>query len=144
MNQQTKSKNHLFSPHTDQCIYCGKSAQDDAIENTPCPSDGALNPIPLKAQANPRETIRPCFAPEQEEAVRNFLDTWNLSMPYHEIGSALNCGECNAPHQMLVAFGATQAAQALIQAHVAGDDEGDDPEHVRIKAELASQGHPLK
>ena len=34
MNQQTKSNNHLFSPHTDQCIYCGKSAQDDAIENT--------------------------------------------------------------------------------------------------------------
>src|SRR5437773_66219 len=28
---------HLFSPHTDQCIYCGQSAADDAVENTPCP-----------------------------------------------------------------------------------------------------------
>src|ERR1022692_886471 len=39
MNQPSKPKTHLFSPHTDQCIYCGKSAQDDAIENTPCGSD---------------------------------------------------------------------------------------------------------
>jgi hypothetical protein len=39
MNQQNKPRTHLFSPHTDQCIYCGKSAQDDAIENTPCGSD---------------------------------------------------------------------------------------------------------
>jgi hypothetical protein len=30
---------HLFSPHTDQSIYCGKDAQDDAIETTPCGSD---------------------------------------------------------------------------------------------------------
>ena len=35
-NQPNKPRTHLFSPHTDQCIYCGKSAQDDAIENTPC------------------------------------------------------------------------------------------------------------
>jgi hypothetical protein len=39
MNKPSKPKTHLFSPHTDQCIYCGKSAQDDAIENTPCGSD---------------------------------------------------------------------------------------------------------
>ncbi len=39
MNQQNNPRTHLFSPHTDQCIYCGKSAQDDAIENTPCGSD---------------------------------------------------------------------------------------------------------
>jgi hypothetical protein len=36
---QPRRREHLFSPHTDQCIYCGKSAQDDAIENTPCGSD---------------------------------------------------------------------------------------------------------
>ena len=29
-------KNHLFSRYTDQCVYCGKSAADDCIENTPC------------------------------------------------------------------------------------------------------------
>jgi hypothetical protein len=39
MNQPNKPQTHLFSPHTDQCIYCGQSAQDDAIENTPCGSD---------------------------------------------------------------------------------------------------------
>jgi hypothetical protein len=39
MNQQNKPRTHLFSPHADQCIYCGKSAQDHAIENTPCGSD---------------------------------------------------------------------------------------------------------
>lgn len=39
MNTPNKPSTHLFSPHTDQCIYCGKSAQDDAIENTPCGSD---------------------------------------------------------------------------------------------------------
>ncbi len=32
-------KDHAFSPHTDLCINCGKSAQDDAIENTACGSD---------------------------------------------------------------------------------------------------------
>jgi hypothetical protein len=37
--QPSKPRQHVFSPHTDQCIYCGKSAQDDAIENTPCGSD---------------------------------------------------------------------------------------------------------
>ena len=39
MNQKNKPRTHLFSPHTDQCIYCGKSAEDDAIENTSCGSD---------------------------------------------------------------------------------------------------------
>ena len=39
MNQQNKPRTHLFSPHTDQCIYCGKSAEDDAIENIACGSD---------------------------------------------------------------------------------------------------------
>ncbi len=38
-NQADRPKEHTFSPHTDLCIYCGKSAQDDAIENTPCGSD---------------------------------------------------------------------------------------------------------
>ena len=38
---QGKRRDHLFSPHTDLCIYCGQSAQDDAIENTPCGSDRA-------------------------------------------------------------------------------------------------------
>ncbi|MGO9199196.1 MAG: hypothetical protein ACLQM8_01495 [Limisphaerales bacterium] len=37
--QPSKPRQHVFSPHTDQCIYCGKSAQDDAIENTACGSD---------------------------------------------------------------------------------------------------------
>ena len=39
MNQPNKPKGHLLSPHTDLCVYCGKNAQDDAIENTPCSSD---------------------------------------------------------------------------------------------------------
>jgi hypothetical protein len=39
MNQPNKHRTHLFSPHTDQCIYCGKSAEDDAIGNTPCGCD---------------------------------------------------------------------------------------------------------
>ena len=39
MNQPNRPRTHLFSPHTDQCIYCGKSAEDDAIENTPCGAD---------------------------------------------------------------------------------------------------------
>ena len=32
---QLERREHLFSPHTDQCVYCLKSAQVDAIENTP-------------------------------------------------------------------------------------------------------------
>jgi hypothetical protein len=39
MKKPNKPKTHLFSPHADQCIYCSKSAQDDAIENIPCGSD---------------------------------------------------------------------------------------------------------
>jgi hypothetical protein len=30
-------RKHLFSPHTHVCVRCGQHAQDDAIENTPCP-----------------------------------------------------------------------------------------------------------
>lgn len=29
-------REHLFSPHTHLCNYCGKSADDDAVENSPC------------------------------------------------------------------------------------------------------------
>ncbi len=36
LKDRNKRRTHLFSPHTDQCIYCGKSARDDAIEKTPC------------------------------------------------------------------------------------------------------------
>jgi hypothetical protein len=46
MNQTNEPKTHLFSPHTDLCIYCGKSAADDAIENTPC---GCNEPAPCEA-----------------------------------------------------------------------------------------------
>ena len=73
---------------------------------------------------------------DQKRAIGNFIDTWNLSMPYHDIGSALNCGECNALFALLMAFNAPEAAEALLQAHVAGDDEGDDPKHFRMKAGL--------
>jgi hypothetical protein len=38
-NQPCEPKTHLFSPHTDLCVNCGQSAQDDAIENTPCGDD---------------------------------------------------------------------------------------------------------
>ena len=43
MNKPNKPRTHLFSPHTDQCIYCGKSAEDDAIESTPCGSDQPIS-----------------------------------------------------------------------------------------------------
>jgi hypothetical protein len=47
-NKRTRPqrREHLFSPHTDQCVYCGKSAVDDAIENTPC---GCDDPLPCEA-----------------------------------------------------------------------------------------------
>ena len=53
-----RPKAHLFSPHTDQCVYCGKSAQDDAIENTPCSggrSEPPTTPNP-KGSATKRKT----------------------------------------------------------------------------------------
>jgi hypothetical protein len=83
------------------------------------------------------------FTRAQEIAVRHFIDVWDLSMPYHDIGAALNCGECNALYQMLVAFGSTGADRALMEAHVAGDDEGDDPAHVHFKADLKLEDQSL-
>jgi len=77
------------------------------------------------------------FTRFQEIVVRNFIDVWDLSMPYHDMGAALNCGECNALHEMLIAFGATQAALALMEAHLAGDDEGDAAAQVSFKAHLS-------
>jgi hypothetical protein len=87
-------------------------------------------------QPKPSVTQPAQFTRVQEIVVRHFIDMWNLSMPYHDIGAALNCGECNALHEMLLAFNATEAAQALMDAHVAGDDEGDDPKHFRLKTTL--------
>ena len=46
MNQPNEPKTHLFSPHTDLCIYCGKSAPDAAIDNLPC---GCDEPPPCEA-----------------------------------------------------------------------------------------------
>jgi hypothetical protein len=34
-------REHLFSPHTSLCIYCGQNAQDDAIDSLPCGYDEA-------------------------------------------------------------------------------------------------------
>lgn len=34
-------KEHLFSTETHNCIKCGISAGDDAVENTPCPKGGS-------------------------------------------------------------------------------------------------------
>ena len=79
---------------------------------------------------NPTQKIEFHFTQVQEAAVRNFIQVWNLSMPYHDIGPALNCGETNALHGMLLAFGAIEAADALMAAHVQGDDLGDDPAHL--------------
>jgi hypothetical protein len=39
MKNSNRPGEHLFSPETDQCVYRGKSAQDDAVENTECGSD---------------------------------------------------------------------------------------------------------
>ena len=77
MNQPNKPRTHLFSPHTDQCIYCGKSAQDDAIENTPC---GCEEPVPCRACNDkgwvfciaegdhpPREEVQRCDACQKFE-----------------------------------------------------------------------------
>lgn len=30
-------REHCFSPHTGQCVRCGRNAADDAVEHTPCP-----------------------------------------------------------------------------------------------------------
>ena len=84
-------------------------------------------------QPKPSVTQPTKFTRDQKIAVRQFIAGWDLSMPYHDIGAALNCGECYALHEMLVAFGATQAAKALMEAHVEGDDEGDDPAHWEFK-----------
>jgi hypothetical protein len=87
--------------------------------------------------------IKRCDTPgltdRQEQAVRRFIDCWNLSMPYDEVGPLLNCGECNALHELLQVFGATAAAEALILAHAAGDDEGDDPQHLELKVAQETQ-----
>jgi hypothetical protein len=34
--EQLIGQDHLFSPDTHLCVRCGKSAEDDAIENLPC------------------------------------------------------------------------------------------------------------
>ena len=31
------SHQHLFSPHTQRCLYCNIHAEEDAVENQPCP-----------------------------------------------------------------------------------------------------------
>jgi hypothetical protein len=51
MNKPNKPRTHLFSPHTDQCIYCGKSAEDDAIENTPADLSGQYHVEPAVVKA---------------------------------------------------------------------------------------------
>jgi hypothetical protein len=35
--RQKEPHKHRFSPHTDLCNYCGIHADDDAVENQPCP-----------------------------------------------------------------------------------------------------------
>jgi hypothetical protein len=85
------------------------------------------------------DAIIACVDDKQQEAVRRFIECWNLSMPYHDIGRALNCGECNALRDLLLAFGEANAAKALMEAHALGDDEGDDPEHFRIRTSLTTE-----
>ena len=34
--EQLTGQEHVFSQHTHRCIRCNQSAEDDAVENTPC------------------------------------------------------------------------------------------------------------
>ena len=36
--EELVGREHLFSPHTHLCVRCGKSAENDLLENTPCRS----------------------------------------------------------------------------------------------------------
>ena len=63
-------------------------------------------------------------------AVHRLLEPLN-ALPRHRL--ALNCIECNVFCDLLIAMGEQGTADALLEAHVAGDEEGDDPEHLRIK-----------
>ena len=87
MNQQrkpSKPRTHLFSPHTDQCVYCGKSAQDDAIDNLPCVCQA---PPPCEACGDkgwlfciteddhpPRQAIQRCDACQKFESDESALE----------------------------------------------------------------------
>ena len=58
------------------------------------------------------------ITPEQEPTIRQFTDTWNLSMPYHDIGTILNRGECNALLGLWYAFEEFEAGRALLESQV--------------------------
>jgi len=108
-------REHLFSPHTDQCVYCGQSAKDDAIENTPC-----VRP-PCKAcgargwlfcntgnDASPRYEIQRCvsdlwhedepgddgepYEPTSEDAIATLNQL--IAEARQLLGTADKCDEC--------------------------------------------------
>jgi hypothetical protein len=93
MRNSNRPGEHLFSPETDQCIYCGKSAQDDAIENTPCGSDQQ----------------KPCEACKGKGW--NLFNTGNDQAPRYEVQ---RCGVCEKYDGDLAALQAVEKA-ALAQ-----------------------------
>jgi hypothetical protein len=125
MNQPNKPRSHLFSPHTDQCIYCGKSAQDDAIENTPCGCDeprpcdacqkfeneeAALEAVVKAAEAQPallkfveevaslKHEDEPCDDGSFEPTSEDSIATLNQLIldARQRLGTADKCSRCQA------------------------------------------------
>ena len=61
-----------------------------------------------------------------DAALEEFAQVWSDPYLYDDIGTALACREADALASVLRELGKPDAADALIEAHAEGDDEGDD------------------
>ena len=74
---------------------------------------------------------------EQYAALNTFLIVWSSGDMLSEVATTLTCTECDALARLLRAHGENEAADTLLDAHVEGDEDGDDEEHLKRKEKNA-------
>lgn len=79
--------------------------------------------------------IPPNTRPDVLETMSYFFSVWSSDI-LDDIGPHLSCQECEALCDLLEVFGYLSAASRLRDSHSRSDSEGDDAQHLSIKAEL--------
>jgi len=95
------SREHLFSPYTDLCFYCGKSVQDDAVDGEPCDPHEVRSPCRSEAFVQRVAALRHegeigedhvAFETASEDAIATLNEL--ILQARQLLGTAEKCQEC--------------------------------------------------
>lgn len=82
----------------------------------------------------PNTTLNVLDQDTKEQALSKFLDVFKDTLLLSDIASSLNCCECDALAELLIAHGHERSAYVLIEHHINADEcSEEDHQHVLDK-----------